>query len=88
MTSSGIEPRNLPACSIVPQPATLPRAPIFYVGQTECGSLVGCSPSSCVESPGLKPQPGYQLSFLRLFVLVFFRASEQVPDKNNKLRHD
>jgi hypothetical protein len=27
MTSSGIEARDLPACSIVPQPTTLPRAP-------------------------------------------------------------
>jgi hypothetical protein len=29
VTSSGIEPRELPACSIVLQTTTLPRAPVF-----------------------------------------------------------
>jgi hypothetical protein len=30
-TSSGTRTGDLPACSTVPQPTTLPRAPIFYV---------------------------------------------------------
>jgi hypothetical protein len=30
-TSSGLEPATLPVCSIVPQPTTLPRAPLIMI---------------------------------------------------------
>jgi hypothetical protein len=32
----GTRTRNLPACNIVPQPTTLPRAPIFFVIEENC----------------------------------------------------
>ena len=35
MTPSGIEPRNLPACSAVPQPTTPPRAPRSVLGKVK-----------------------------------------------------
>jgi hypothetical protein len=35
MTSLGLEPATLPACSILPQPTTLPRAAVIMDVETE-----------------------------------------------------